>query len=260
MASTIEVPPDWYRSGFPPITAAMPWADRTEAEVDRAIMMLRPQGGERVLDLACGIGRHSLELRRRGFEVVGVDISPDLLEIAGGEAQLKHLDVEFMEADLRELDLRDEFDLVLSLNDGAVGYFETDAENRRTFEVVAQALRAGGGHLMQLPNVLHAEAHLPKKSWIVGESTLELSDHRWNAEDRYIEGSTVPIRFGEVFDKYEEIPFRQRLYTVEELTELYGSVSMRLANTFAGSGKPRKPKPSQFEIFVEGRKQGPALV
>jgi SAM-dependent methyltransferase len=217
-------------------------------------MMLRPEGGERVLDLACGIGRHSLELRRRGFEVVGVDISADLLQIAGEEALLKHLDVKFMQADLRELALRDEFDLVLSLNDGAVGYFETDAENYRTFEIIAQVLREGGGHLMQLPNVLHAEAHLPRKSWIVGESTLELSDHHWNAEDRYIEGSTVPIRIGEVFEKYEEIPFRQRLYTAEELAEIYERVGMRLANTFAGSGKARKPKPSQFEIFVEGRK------
>jgi SAM-dependent methyltransferase len=255
MASVVEVPPDWYRSGFPPITAAMPWADRTEAEVDRAIMMLRPEGGERVLDLACGIGRHSLELRRRGFEVVGVDISADLLEMAEREAGAQSLEVTFMQADLRELDLSDEFDLVLSLNDGAVGYFETDEENLRTFEVVAQALRDGGGHLMQLPNVLHAERNLPKKSWIVGESTLELSDHHWNAEDRYIEGSTVPIRIGEVFEKYEEIPFRQRLYTAEELAEIYESVGMLLANTFAGSGKPRNPKPNQFEIFVEGRKR-----
>jgi SAM-dependent methyltransferase len=254
MGTIVDVPSDWYRSGFPPDTAAMPWADRTEAEVDRALMMLRPEGGERVLDLACGIGRHSLELRRRGFEVVGVDISADLLQIAGEEALLKHLDVKFMQADLRELALRDEFDLVLSLNDGAVGYFETDAENYRTFEIIAQVLREGGGHLMQLPNVLHAEAHLPRKSWIVGESTLELSDHHWNAEDRYIEGSTVPIRIGEVFEKYEEIPFRQRLYTAEELAEIYERVGMRLANTFAGSGKARKPKPSQFEIFVEGRK------
>jgi|SRR6476619_337337 len=257
MGSAVEVPPDWYRSGFPPITAAMPWADRTQAEVDRAIMMLRPEGGERVLDLACGIGRHGRELCRRGFEVVGVDISGELLEIAAGEADLERLDkIEFIEADLRELELRDEFDIVLSLNDGAVGYFETDAENYRTFEVISQALRAGGGHLLQLPNVLHAEKNLPKKSWIVGESTLELSDHHWNAEDRYIEGSTVPIRLGEVFEKYEEIPFRQRLYTVEELAEIYDSVGMRLASTFAGSGKPRKPKPNQFEIFVEGRKQG----
>lgn len=254
MGSAVEVPPDWYRSGFPPETARMPWADRTEAEVDRAVAMLRPEGTERVLDLACGIGRHSLELRRRGFEVVGVDISAELLEMAERDASDQSLDVSFVQADLRALDFRDEFDLVLSLNDGAVGYFETDEENSRTFEVVAQALREGGGHLVQLPNVLHAEAHLPQKSWIVGESTLELSDHHWNAEDRYIEGSTVPIRFGEVFEKYEEIPFRQRLYTVEELDALYSSVGMRLANTFAGSGKPRKPKPSQFEIFAEGRK------
>jgi len=254
MGSVAEVPTDWYRRGFPPITAAMPWADRTEAEVDRAIMMLRPEGGERVLDLACGIGRHSLELRRRGFEVVGVDISGDLLAMAERAAAEAGLEVSFMQADLRELELGGEFDLVLSLNDGAVGYFETDAENYRTFEVVANALRAGGGHLMQLPNVLHAERNLPAKSWIVGESTLELSDHRWNAEDRYIEGCTVPIRFGEVFERYEEIPFRQRLYTVEELAEIYDSVGMRLANTFSGSGKPRKPKPNQFEIFVEGRR------
>ena len=254
MASTVDVPPDWYRSGFPPITAEMPWTDRTEAEVDRAIMMLRPEGGERVLDLACGIGRHSLELRQRGFEVVGVDISPELLEMAERSASEEGLEVAFMQADLRELEFADEFDLVLSLNDGAVGYFEGEEENRRTFEVIAAALRAGGGHLMQLPNVLHAERNLPKKSWIVGESTLELSDHHWNAEERYIEGATVPIRLGEVFEKYEEIPFRQRLYTVDELSEIYDSVGMRLANTFAGSGKPRTPKPNQFEIFVEGRK------
>src|ERR1044072_9129421 len=252
--SEVEVPPDWYRSGFPLETTKMPWADRTEAEVDRAMAMLRPQGTERVLDLACGIGRHSIELRRRGFSVVGLDISADLLEIAAREAEAQSLEIEFVQADLRELDMRDEFDLVLSLNDGAVGYFETEEENRRTFEVVSQALHSAGRHLMQLPNVLHAEANLPQKSWIVGESTLELSDHHWNAEDRYIEGSTVPIRFGEVFERYEPIPFRQRLYTVEELTEIYASVGLRLANTFAGSGKPRKPKPSQFEIFVEGRK------
>lgn len=255
MGSVAEVPTDWYRRGFPPKTARMPWADRTEMEVERALGMLKLEGGERVLDLACGTGRHSRELTRRGFEVVGVDISPDLLEMAEREAAEAGLEISFLEADLRELALSDEFDLVLSLNDGAVGYFETDEENRRTFEVVARALRAGGGHLVQLPNVLHAERNLPAKSWIVGEHTLELSDHHWNAEDRYIEGSTVPIRFGEVFERYEEIPFRQRLYTVEELGEIYDSVGMRLANTFSGSGKPRSPKPNQFEIFAEGRKR-----
>ncbi len=250
----VEVPQDWYTRGFPLETRQMPWADRTIAEVDRAMMMLRPEGGERVLDLACGIGRHSTELRRRGFEVVGADISGELIELAKRDASEQDLDITYLEADLRELEMEDEFDIVLSLNDGAVGYFETDEENYRTFEIVSKALRSGGGHLVQLPNVLHAEKNLPKKSWIAGEATLELSDHHWNSQTRYLEGSTVPIRFGEVFEKYEPIPFRQRLYTTDELAEIYESVGMSLANVYRGSGKPRKPRDNQFEIFAEGRK------
>jgi SAM-dependent methyltransferase len=250
----VEVPQDWYTRGFPPETSKMPWADKTVSEVDRAMTMLKPEGGERVLDLACGIGRHATELRRRGFEVVGVDISPELLEMAERDAAEQSLDIAFVEADLRELDMRDEFDIVLSLNDGAVGYFETDEENYRTFEVVSQALRSGGGHLMQLPNVLHAEKNLPMKTWLAGEATLELIDHRWNAQTRYLEGATVPIRIGEVFERYEEIPFRQRLYSVDELKDVYESVGMTLANVYRGSGKPRMPRDNQFEIFAEGRK------
>jgi 2-polyprenyl-3-methyl-5-hydroxy-6-metoxy-1,4-benzoquinol methylase len=87
--NSTEIPQDWYRSAFPPEeTLKRPWADRTGAEVDRALAMLGAQGGERVLDMACGTGRHSHELARRGFEVVGVDISPDLLAIAEADAPI----------------------------------------------------------------------------------------------------------------------------------------------------------------------------
>jgi SAM-dependent methyltransferase len=216
--------------------------------------MLGASGSERVLDLACGTGRHALELARRGFSVVGVDIARDLLDIAESDASGESLEASFVEADLRELDFEDEFDLVLSLNDGAVGYFETEEENRRTFEVVARALRAGGGHLMQLPNVLYAEAHLPQKTWIEGAAMIELIDHRWDSASRCLEGTTTPIHFGDVFEGVSPIPFRQRLYSVDELTEIYRSVGMSLANVFRGNGKPRPPKDSQFEVFVEGRK------
>jgi len=256
VAGAIEVQPDWYRSAFSAETTVdRPWADRTEAEIDRVLAMMRPEPGARVLDLACGTGRHSIELGRRGFSVLGIDIGSDLLEIALADAAREGVDgVEFREADLRQLDLGVEFDLVLNLNDGAVGYFETEDDNHRTFEVIAAALRPGGGNLMQLPNVLYAETHLPQKTYIEGEGMVELIDHRWDKRSRYLEGSTTPIVFGGVVEKPEPIPFRQRLYSVDELTELYESVGMRLANVFRGNGKPRPPKDTQFEIFVEGRK------
>lgn len=248
-----EIAEDWYVSAFAD-TADMAWTDRTEAEVERALRMLRPQGGERVLDLACGSGRHSLELVRRGFQVLGVDISPQLLEIARRDAEEEDLQASFVEADLRELEFEAEFDLVLSLNDGAIGYLETEAENLHTFEVISRALRPGGRHLMQLPNVLYAKEHLPQKSWISGSSMIELVEHRWNKRDRYMEGAMIPLRFGEVLEELKPIEFRQRLYTVEELREIMASVGMEVDRVFHGSGKVREPTPKQFEIFVESHR------
>lgn len=248
-----EIAQDWYVSAFAD-TADMAWTDRTEAEVERALRMLRPAGGERVLDLACGSGRHSLELVRRGFEVVGVDISSELLEIARRDAAEQGLEVGFVEADLRELEFEAEFDLVLSLNDGAIGYLETEAENLRAFEVISRSLKPGGRHLMQLPNVLYAKEHLPQKSWISGSAMIELVEHRWNKRDRYMEGAMIPLRFGEVLGELKPIEFRQRLYTVEELKEIMSSVGMEVDRVFHGSGKVREPTHKQFEIFVESHR------
>jgi SAM-dependent methyltransferase len=249
-----QIPEDWYADAFDAASAEMAWTDRTGPEVDRVAKILQTQGSERVLDMACGSGRHSLELRRRGFEVVGTDISSDLIEIARRDAADADLEVEFVEADLRALDYEDEFDLVLNLNDGAIGYLESDEENRRSFEVIARALKPGGRNLVQLPNVLYARERLPQRSWIPASSMIELVEHRWNKKAKRLEGLMVAARFGEVLENLDGIEFSQRLYSVEELRDIYASVGMELLRVYNGSGRPKEPKASQFEIFVEARK------
>jgi SAM-dependent methyltransferase len=250
----LEVPDDWYRFAYPPEMVKLPWAQKTGWEVDRVVRVLKPRGGERILDLACGTGRHAIELRRRGFEVVGIELLEANVAIARETAAAESLDVEFLAADLRELDLRDEYDIVLSLNDGAIGYFESEDDNLRTFAVVASALRSGGQHLLQIANVLHAETHMPSKTWIEGDGGVELIDHRWNAATRCLEGTTVSIPAGEVFAGIEQIPFRKRLYSVDELREIYATVGMELADVFRGNGRPGRPRHTQYEVFVAGLK------
>lgn len=250
-----QIPQDWYATAFDGMSAEMAWTERTESEIKRALTMLRPQGGERILDLACGTGRHSLELVRHGFSVVGVEISSELVEIARKDAEQQGLEATFVEGDLRELDFEGEFDIVLNLNDGAVGYFETDEENHRTFEVISRALKQGGQNLVQVPNVLYARAHLPQRSWIPSSGMVELVEHRWNKKDRYMEGAMIPLRFGEVLESLDKrIEFRQRLYTIDEFREIYASVGMTLERVFHGNGRPKEPTDSQFEIFVAARK------
>ena len=96
----------------------------TGRQVDFIIRKLGLRGGERVLDLACGFGRHSLELARRGFAVTGVDITPSYIRFAEEVAQKEGLNARFFCQDIREANFEQTFDAVLNMADGAIGYLE----------------------------------------------------------------------------------------------------------------------------------------
>jgi SAM-dependent methyltransferase len=247
-----EVPPDWYADAYSAATSLLPWNDDPDGDLDRALRMLEPLSGSRILDLGCGCGHHALELARRGFSVVGVDISEDLVAyadevaFANDEEGWDRGGLHFVRSDLRDLTFAGEFDVVLNLHDGAIGYLEDDAENRRTFEAIARSLRPGGRTLMQIPNVLFAEAALPAKTWTEGRFAIELLDRQWNAADRYVEGSIVLDDPASV----RAIPFRQRLYSLEELFELLCAVGMSLEAVLDDTGLPSAPTEKQPEIFV----------
>lgn len=249
-----EVPADWYADAYSATTSLLPWNDDPEEDLERALRILAPLPGSRILDLGCGSGHHAWELARRGFSVVGVDISTSLVDCAheialDDEVVGDRLDLQFLQSDLRDLAFSGEFDLVLNLHDGAIGYLEDDRENRRTFETIARCLRPGGRTLMQIPNILFAENALPAKTWTEGRFAIELLDRRWNAEDRYVEGWIVPIILDDPASM-REIPFRQRLYSIEELFEIFCAVGMSLEAVLDDTGLPSTPSKGQPEIFV----------
>ena len=66
---------DWYRKIWSLDIQDQSWVEDTARQVDFLVKTLNLYGGEKILDLACGFGRHSLELARRGFSVTGVDIT-----------------------------------------------------------------------------------------------------------------------------------------------------------------------------------------
>lgn len=73
------------------------------------------QGGERVLDVACGNGNTSLAAARRFADVTGCDYQPRLLEQARKRAEVEQLDIDFREGDAEQLPFADgEFDVVTS--------------------------------------------------------------------------------------------------------------------------------------------------
>jgi SAM-dependent methyltransferase len=114
----------------------------TVQEVDFLVDALPLEPGMRVLDAGCGPGRHSLELGRRGINVVGIDLSPDFVALARADAGA--LPVEFHEADVRALTFRDEFDAVICLCQGGFGLLGGDDRELDVISGFATALKPGG--------------------------------------------------------------------------------------------------------------------
>ena len=75
--------PQWYKKIWTLDIQDMSWVEETSNEVNFIETVLSLQGTERILDLACGFGRHSLEFARRGYSIVGVDITPAYISLAG---------------------------------------------------------------------------------------------------------------------------------------------------------------------------------
>lgn len=155
----------WYREFFDDFALGYDQQEFTQGTVGEVDFFESEMGGDRslrILDLGCGTGRHSVELARRGYQVVGVDLSPAQLRRAREKAAAVGVEVDFREEDARELPFDGEFDLVLIVCEGAFPLMETDAENYQILERAARALRAGGRLILTTLNAFHPLGRLAR--------------------------------------------------------------------------------------------------
>jgi 2-polyprenyl-3-methyl-5-hydroxy-6-metoxy-1,4-benzoquinol methylase len=98
----------------------------------------------KILDIGCGTGRHSIELSKRGYSVVGIDLSESLLKRAKEKAFEQNLQIVFQKHDARNLPFLHEFDLVIMLCEGAFPLMETDEMNFQIIQNASNALNPKG--------------------------------------------------------------------------------------------------------------------
>lgn len=116
----------------------------------------------KILDIGCGTGRHAIELTRRGYAVLGVDLSESQLARAREKAALNNLRVEFQKQDARNLPFAHEFDVAIMLCEGAFPLMETDEMNYQILQSAAHALKSGGKLIFTTLNGLYPLYHSVK--------------------------------------------------------------------------------------------------
>ncbi len=184
-------------------------------EVAKVLRLLGAHEGEAVLDLACGPGRHALELARRGFRVTAVDRTAAYLKEAGGRARAENLPVEFVHEDMRTFCRPDAFDRAINLST-SFGYFEDAADDERVLRNVCRSLKAGGTLAMHLMAKEALARIFQKRMWREVGGHVILEEGTIKDGWRWIETRWIVVTKG----KAREFKLSYRLYSAAELADL----------------------------------------
>lgn len=222
----VHLHPDWWRKIFNSMylrTDADVVEDRqitrNEVEVFTSILNISKECA--ILDLACGQGRHSLEMARQNFSnITGLDRSHYLIRKAKSAAIQEGLRIAFKEGDARKLPFpTDAFDVVMILGN-SFGYFESNEDDMMVLNEVFRVLKPEGTFLIDVADGSYLRDHFLPRSWEWIDKKYFVCRERSLAKDneRLISREVIShAEKGIVVDQF----YAERLYTSEMLYDIF---------------------------------------
>jgi SAM-dependent methyltransferase len=224
---------NWFETWFNSPYYHLLYFDRNETEarafIDTLITTLNPAPGSRMLDIACGKGRHSLVLAEKGFDVTGIDISPYMIREA---STLSHDKLEFFVHDMR-LPYRINYYHFAFNFFTSFGYFNTRREHEDALRTMSNALLPQGLLVIDYMNVHYVESHLVHrdKKTVKG---IDFYNTRWMDEDFFYKKIEIeddarkePLVYIERVTKFSLGDFTDMLaYQGLQVQEVYGNYQL----------------------------------
>lgn len=212
----------------------------------------------RILDIGCGTGRHSIELAKRGYKVLGVDLSESLIKRAKEKAIENKVKVDFQRHDARKLPFSHEFDLVIMICEGGFSLMETDEMNFQILKSAANALRPKGKFIFTALNALFPLFHSVKDFFAsntkedanakIGGFTFDLMTFR--------ENSTLSVE--DDSGNKKELKCNERYYAPSEISWLLKSLGFKTVDIYGSKlgafSRNDKLTTEDFELLVIAEK------
>lgn len=206
----------WFETWFNTPYYHILYKDRDFKEAENFILKLTQElqlpERSKIIDLACGKGRHSLYLNKLGFDVLGLDLSEESI---GHNKKYENDSLRCAVHDMRDPISGPPVDAIFNLFT-SFGFFEDPEDDRRVFQSVSQALKPGGYFVLDFLNAGHV------KNTLVAESVENKGDIAFRISRRIEDDFVVKdIRFedeGRDFHYFEKV----KLHTTEEM-EQYGN-------------------------------------
>jgi SAM-dependent methyltransferase len=229
--------PEWFEEWFGEDYLAL-YPHRDDAEAAQAVrLVLSGVGflpGWRVLDVACGAGRHARALRQAGARCVGLDLSATLLRIARGVT-----DAPLVRGDMRRLPIRTgSMDLTVNLFT-SFGYFDREADHADALGQMVDTVRDGGWFVIDFLNPAAVRRNLvPSERVLLNGRPVEVRRHL--SSDGHHVTKTIETAGGRRFRE------RVRLFQAEEITGMLEALGVQVRRAYGnydgaplGSMSPR---------------------
>ncbi len=185
----------------------------------------------KILDIGCGTGRHSIELAKRGYKVVGIDLSESSLKRAKEKALEQNLTIDFQKDDARNLSFFNEFDLIIMICEGAFPLMETDEMNFQILQNAANALKSNGKLIFTTLNGLFPLFHSVKDflNSNVKEGNAASDNHSFDLM-AFRDFSTIHIE--DDLGNKKNIQCNERYYVPSEITWLLNTLNFKTIDIF----------------------------
>ncbi|HUJ71702.1 MAG TPA: class I SAM-dependent methyltransferase [Verrucomicrobiae bacterium] len=234
-----------------PIVFGQHCRESTAPQINQLTALLGLEPPMTILDLCCGLGRHSMELARRGFIVTGVDRTAVYLEKAKKQAGAENLPIEFIREDMRQFCRPDTFDVVLNFYT-SFGYFENPAEDQRVLVNMEKSLKPGGRLVMDMAGKEILARLFRERDWHEDDGVIWLEERKVSKDWTWIDNRWILLRG----DKRDEFRVSHRLYSAAELAALLKDCGFQSVDIFGNlAGAPYDHTAERLVVVAHKRRE-----
>lgn len=210
-----------------------------------------------ILDVGCGTGRHTIELTKRGYNVIGIDLSESQLARAKKKAEIDNLKIDFQHQDARNLAFNNKFDVAIMLCEGGFPLMETDEMNYEILKSVTKSLKGKCKFIFTTLNGLFPLYHSVEE-FLDSETEEGNATYRSSTFDLMTFRDYNITEFEDDLGNKKKLECNERYYAPSEISWLLKSLGYQKIDMYGAKigGFSRKDKltTEDFEMLVIAEK------